>query len=325
MKIAVIDDYQDAFRTLASYGKLKGHEVVVFTEPEKDPARIAARLNECGAEALVLTQQRTRIPRALVERLPKLKLISQTGKHTSHIDLAACTERGVLVSAGGGGNPEPTTELTWGLILASLRHIPFEAARLKSGRWQSTLGTGLKGKALGVYAFGNIGSRVAAVGAAFGMKVICWGRDGSRQRARDAGFAVASSREAFFESADVLSLHIPLNAETRGIVTAADLGRMKPSALLVNTSRAGLIAEGVLVEALKAGRPGSAAVDVYEEEPVLGRDHPLLKMENVLCTPHLGYVTRENYEAYYRTVIDQILAFAAGAPINVANPQVLKK
>ncbi len=325
MKIAVIDDYQDAFRRLAGFGKLKDHEVIVFTEPEKDSAKIAARLNECGAEALVLTQQRTRIPRALVECLPKLKLISQTGKHTSHIDLAACTERGILVSAGGGGNAHPTAELTWGLILAALRHIPFEAARLKSGRWQSTLGESLKGRTLGIYAFGNIGSRVAAVGRAFEMKVVCWGREGSRKRAQDAGFAVAASREAFFESADVLSLHIPLNAETRGIVTAADLARMMPSALLVNTSRAGIIAEGALAGALKAGRPGSAAVDVYEDEPVLGGEHPLLKMENVLCTPHLGYVTRENYESYYGTVIEQILAFAAGSPINVANPQVMKQ
>ena len=325
MKIAVIDDYQDAFRRLSSFGRLEGHEVVVFNEPEKDLAKITGRLAAAGAEALVLTQQRTRIPRSLIERLPKLKLISQTGAHTGHIDLAACTERGILVSAGGGGNPNPTAELTWGLILAALRHIPFEAAQLRSGRWQSTLGEGLKGRTLGVYAFGKIGSRVAAVGAAFGMNVVCWGREGSRKRAQDAGFAIAPGREAFFELVDVLCLHLPLNAETRGIVSAADLARMKPSALLVNTSRAGIIAEGALAAALKAGRPGSAAVDVYEDEPVLGGDHPLLKRDNALCTPHLGYVTRENYESYYATVIDQILGFAAGAPINVVNPQVIKK
>jgi D-3-phosphoglycerate dehydrogenase len=325
MKIAVIDDYQDAFRKLSSFPRLKDHEVVVFSEPERDPLRIAEKLKAAGAEAVLLTQQRTRFPRTLIERLPGLKLISQTGAHTAHIDLAACTEGGIVVSAGGGGNPAPTAELTWGLIIASLRHIPYEAEQLKRGRWQSTLGVGLAGRTLGVYAYGRIGSAVAAVGRAFGMKVVCWGRQGSLERSRDAGFEQAASREAFFESADVVSLHLPLNAETRGIVTGADLARMKPSALVVNTSRAHIIAEGTLVEALKNGRPGFAAVDVFEEEPVLGAGHPLLKMDNVLATPHLGYVTGDNYEAYYRTTIDQILAFAAGKPINVANPEVLKK
>ena len=325
MKIAVIDDYQDAFRKLSVFPKLKDHEVVVFNDPEKDPAKIAARLAAAEAEVLVLTQQRTRIRRAVIEKLPKLKLISQTGAHTAHIDVAACTEKGIVLSAGGGGNPSPTAELTWGLIISALRHIPFEVNQLRQGRWQSTLGAGLQGRTLGVYAFGRIGSRVAEVGRAFGMKVVCWGREGSLKRAKDAGFQTASSREAFFETADVLSLHLPLNEGTRGIVKGEDLARMKRAALLVNTSRAHIIAEGALAEALKKGRPGLAAVDVFEDEPVLGADHPLLKMDNALCTPHLGYVTLENYESYYGMAIEHILAFAAGAPINVANPEVLKK
>ncbi|OGA52694.1 MAG: 3-phosphoglycerate dehydrogenase [Betaproteobacteria bacterium RIFCSPLOWO2_12_FULL_62_58] len=323
MKIAVIDDYQDAFRKLQCFPRLKGHDVIVYHDTEKDPARLAERLKD--ADAVLLTQQRSPFPRAVVESLPKLKLISQTGRNAGHIDVVACTEKGVVVSAGGAGNPSPTAELTWGLILSALRHIPHEVERLKQGQWQSTVGTGVSGKTLGIYAFGKIGSLVAKVGKAFGMNVVCWGREGSTARAREAGFEVAASREAFFESADVLCIHLPLNKETRGIVTAADLARMKPTALFVNTSRAPIIAAGALVEALKKGRPGFAAVDVYEEEPVLGASHPLIKMDNVICTPHLGYVEQRTYEAYFGTAVDQILAFAAGKPINVLNPEALKK
>lgn len=323
MKIAVIDDYQDAFRTLTCYPKLKGHEVVVYKDTEKDPARLAERLKD--AEAVILTQQRSPFPAALIKRLPKLKLISQTGRHTGHIDVKACVEHGIVVSAAGFGTPHPTAELTWGLILAALRHIPYEAQRLKEGHWQSTVGTSVKGKTLGIYAYGRIGSLVAHVGRAFGARVICWGREGSLKRAREAGYEAAQSREAFFAESDILSLHLPLNNETRGLITRENLKRMKPSSLLVNTSRAGLIAEGALVEALKTGRPGSAAVDVFEDEPVLGANHPLLKMDNVIATPHLGYVERENYELYYGVVVDQILAYAAGNPINVVNPEVLGK
>ena len=323
MKIAVIDDYQDAFRKLQCFPRLKGHDVIVYHDTEKDPARLAERLKD--ADAVLLTQQRSPFPRAVVESLPKLTLISQTGRNAGHIDVVACTEKGVVVSAGGAGNPSPTAELTWGLILSALRHIPHEVERLKQGQWQSTVGTGVSGKTLGIYAFGKIGSLVAKVGKAFGMNVVCWGREGSTARAREAGFEVAASREAFFESADVLCIHLPLNKETRGIVTAADLARMKPTALFVNTSRAPIIAAGALVEALKKGRPGFAAVDVYEEEPVLGASHPLIKMDNVICTPHLGYVEQRTYEAYFGTAVDQILAFAAGKPINVLNPEALKK
>lgn len=323
MKIAVIDDYQDAFRTLKCFAKLSGHEITVYNNTEKDPARLAERLRD--ADAVILTQQRSRFPRALIERLPKLKFISQTGRNIGHIDLVACTERGIVVSAGGSGRPNGTAELTWGLIIAALRHLPFEVRQFQEGHWQSTLGVEVAGKTLGIYALGKIGGIVAAVGCAFGARVICWGREGSTARARESGYDVAKSREAFFAEADILSLHIPLNHETHGIVTREDLGRMKPSAFLVNTSRAGLIAEGALLAALEAGRPGFAAVDVFEDEPVVGASHPLLKMANVVCTPHLGYVTKETYEAYYDIAVDQILAFAAGRPTNVANPQALAK
>ena len=318
MKIAVLDDYQDAFRHTAGYAMLAGHDVVLLHEAAPDLDAQAGRLAD--AEAVVLTMQRTAFPRALLERLPKLKLISQTGRNTGHIDLQTCTDLGIVVSAGGAGGPNATAELAWALILAAQRHIPQEVQALKEGRWQTSVGIGLAGKTLGIYAFGRIGSLVARVGPAFGMQVLCWGREDSLAKAREAGYAVAPGRDAFFEAADVLSLHIPLNPQTRGIVTAEDLARMKPDALLVNTSRAPIIQDGALVAALRQGRPGRAAVDVYEEEPVLGARHPLVGMANVVCTPHLGYVERDTYEAIYRAAADQILAFAAGKPINVANP-----
>ena len=323
MKIVVIDDYQNAFKTLKSYPKLNGHEVVVYTDTEKDAAKLAERLKD--AEVVVLTQQRSSFPRAVIERLPKLRLIGQTGRAATHVDLETCTEKGVIVSAGGSGNSGATAELTWGLILSALRNLPYEVRRLKEGKWQSTLGLGINGKTLGIYAYGKIGSIVAGVGRAFGARVVCWGREVSTGRAKAAGFDVAQSREEFFAGADILSLHLPLNKDTRGIVTREDLARMKPTALLVNPSRAGLIAKDALADALKSGRPGMAAVDVYEEEPVIGADHPLVKMENVTCTPHLGYVTRESYEEYYAVVIEDILAFAAGKPSHVLNPEAIGK
>jgi len=323
MKIAVIDDYQNAFKTLKCFPKLNGHEVVVYTNPETDIGKLADRLKD--ADAVVLTQQRTYFPRPLIEKLPRLKLIGQTGRAATHVDLQACTEKGIVVSAGGSGNSNATAELTWGLILSALRNLPYEVKRLKEGHWQSTLGIGVNGKTLGIYAYGKIGSIVAAAGKAFGARVVCWGREGSTGRAKAAGFEVAKSREDFFAEADILTLHLPLNKDTRGIVTGDDLARMKPTALIVNASRSGLIAKGALEEALRAGRPGRAAVDVYDQEPVLGADHPLLKMDNVTCTPHLGYVTRESYEEYYATVVDDIVAFAAGKPNHVLNPDVFGK
>jgi len=245
-----------------------------------------------------------------------------------HVDVAACTEHGVVVSAGRGGARtaySTTAELTWGLIIASLRHLPFEVERLKQGHWHTTAGTRLYGNTLGIYAFGHIGAAVARVGRAFGMKVVCWGREGSTTRARAEGFEVAASREAFFEEADVISLHLPGGKETRGIITAEDLARMKPSALLVNTSRAPIIAEGALVAALAKGRPGFAAVDVYETEPVVGAAHPLLTMNNALCTPHLGYAEKEGYEGIYAGGVERLLAWAAGKPIDVMNPEALER
>lgn len=324
MKIAVIDDYQDAFRKTKCIERLKGHEVVSYADSEKDAAKLARRFEGC--EVVVLTQQRTFMPRAVIEQLPaSVKMLSQTGKRAVHIDLAACTERGIVVSASGGGNSSPTVELTWALILASVRNLPTEVNNMQAGRWQSTAGIGLQGKTLGVYAFGKIGSAVAQVGKAFGMKVVCWGREGSTAKARAAGFDVAASREAFFAESDIVTIHLPLNKDTRGLITGADLALMQPTARIVNSSRAPIIAEGALVEALKKGRPGFAAIDVYENEPVLNREHPLVSMPNVICTPHLGYVTWETYELYYAEVVNNILAYVSGKPTNVANPEVLQK
>lgn len=327
MKIAVIHDYADVFRGTRAYPRLKDHEVIIHTEAYTEAARVIEQATGC--DALLLTQQRVPITRQIVERLPGLKCISQTGRNTNHLDVAACTEHGIVISAGGssgGGSPYSTTaELAWGMILASLRHLPYEVERLKQGHWHSTVGTRLFGHTLGIYAFGHIGAAVARVGRAFGMNVVCWGREGSTARAKAEGFEIAASREAFFENADVLSLHLPGNRDTRGIITADDLARMKPTALLVNTSRAPIIAPGVLVEALQKRRPGFAAVDVYEEEPVVDAKHPLLQMPNVLCTPHLGYAERDSYESLYTLAVDQLLAFAEGKPINVANPEAVEK
>jgi D-3-phosphoglycerate dehydrogenase len=315
MRVAVMDDYQDAFRSLDCFGKIAGHEVTVFHEAAGSQDALVEMLKD--ADAVILTQQRTAMPRTVLERLPKLKLISQTGRNTAHIDVAACKERGIVVSAGGSGGPNATAELAWGLIIVAARHIPAEVQALKEGRWQTSLGTGLAGKVLGVYAYGRIGSIMAQVGKAFGMTVTCWGREGSLARARADRFAVASSRETFFAEADVVSLHLPLNEHTRGIVSAADLGRMKTSAILVNTSRAGIIEAGALEAALENGRPGRAGIDVYETEPVLGGHHPLLALKNAVCTPHLGYVEKATYENLFAAAIDQILAFEQGQPINV--------
>jgi D-3-phosphoglycerate dehydrogenase / 2-oxoglutarate reductase len=322
MKIAVLDDYSNAFRSMPSFERLKGHEVAVYHDTVKDTARLAERLHD--VDAVVLTQERSSFRRPLIEKLPKLKLVAQTGSHRGHFDIDACTEHGIAIaSLSGGGMSYSTAELTWGLILAALRHIPFESEQLKRGAWQSTIGTSLRGKTLGIYALGKIGTTVAEVGRTFGMKVMCWGREASQAKAREAGYEVPESREAFFAQADVLSLHIYFNAETRGIVKAPDLACMKPTALLVNTSRAGLIEAGALVNALKQGRPGYAAVDVYEDEPVTDATHPLLSLPNVLCTPHLGYAADSQFRRFYEVAVDHILAFASGQPSNIINPKAL--
>ncbi len=323
MKIAVLDDYQKSYHRLACAQRLAGHQVMVFHENEREVTRLAARLQDF--DALILTQERSAIPRALIEKLPRLRIIAQTGSHRKHIDVAACTDAGIVVAAVPNGPSYTTAELTWALILASLRHLPEEVRQLKAGAWQTTVGTGLRGKTLGVYGLGHIGGAVASVGRAFGMEVICWGRENTLIKAAATGYAVPLSREAFFEHADILSLHVWFSPETTGIVTAADLARMKPAALLVNTSRAGLIEQGALAAALEKGRPGYAAVDVYDHEPIVGGDHPLLKMPNVICTPHLGGVVWETFEFMYGHAIDSILSFAENKPINVYNPEVLAR
>lgn len=324
MKIAILDDYQDVVRRLDCYSKLQGHEVTVWNDHSKDVDVLAQRLKD--TEALVLIRERTPIRAPLIERLPKLKLISHHSVYP-HIDVEACTRQGVVLCSNlHPGQPSyATAELTWGLIIAAMRNIPQEVAALKAGRWQSTVGLGLRGKTLGIYGYGRIGAVIAGYGKAFGMKVLVWAREASLARARADGYAAAHSKQAFFEESDVITLHLRLIAETRGIVSAADLARMKPTALIVNTSRAGLIEPGALEKALQLGRPGMAAVDVFEEEPVLGANHPLLKLDNALCTPHIGYVERAGYERIFGSIFDQILAFAGGKPINVINPDALTR
>jgi D-3-phosphoglycerate dehydrogenase len=322
MKVSILDDYHDTLRGLECFRKLKGHEVTVWNDHVQDTDALAARLAD--AEALVLIRERTQIRKTLLERLPRLRLISQRSVYP-HIDVADCTRLGIVVSSSQHpGSPSyATAELAFGLIIAAMRDLPRQIASLKAGAWQSGVGHTLRGKTLGVFSYGRIGAAVAGYGKAFGMKVIAWGREPSRERARAEGFAAAASKEAFFEECDVVSLHMRLVEATRGIVTARDLARMKPDALLVNTSRAPLIEPGALLAALQAGRPGMAAVDVYEEEPLLDTRHPLLKLPNALCTPHLGYVTRDEYEVQFADVFDQITAYATGAPVNVVNPEVL--
>lgn len=319
MHIIIPDDYQNAVRTLDCFDKLAGHTSTIYNDTVKDLDTLAARLEP--ADALVLIRERTHIPAGLLARLPRLKLIVQTGRGTTHIDVPACTRHGVVVTAGTG-SAHATAELTWGLILAATRFIPQEAARLKAGQWQSRFGRGLYGRTLGVWGYGNIGKRVAGYGRAFGMCVIIWGRDGSFTHARADGLAPAPDKATFLREADVLSLHVKLTPETRGLITRADFALMKPNALFVNTSRAELIEPGALVGALRSGRPGFAAVDVYEEEPVLGGNHPLLALDNVVCTPHLGYVEKDSYEGYFGQAFDQVVAFAAGKPVGVVNPEV---
>jgi D-3-phosphoglycerate dehydrogenase / 2-oxoglutarate reductase len=316
MKVTILDDYHDTLRTLACFQQLAGHDVTVWNDHVQDVDALAGRLKD--TEALVLIRERTQIRAPLLERLHKLRLISQRSVYP-HIDIEACTRLGVLVcsSLHPGTLSYATAELTWALILAAMRQIPQQVAALKAGKWQIGVGYSLREKTLGIYGYGRIGSVVAGWGKAFGMQVVVWAREASLAKARADGYSVARSKETFFEECDVISLHMRLVDATRGIVTAGDLARMKPTALIVNTSRAGLIEPGALVSALQAGRPGMAAVDVYEEEPVLDPRHPLLTMENVVCTPHIGYVTREEYEIQFADIFDQINAYSAGQPINV--------
>ena len=321
MKVAILDDWFDTLRTLPCFAKLVDHEVTVFTDHVQDTELLAERLS--GFDALVLIRERTEIRAALLERLPDLRLISQRSVYP-HIDIDTCTRLGVMVCSNlHAGTPSyATAELTWALVLAAMRDIPRQVASLKTGGWQSGVGRSLRRKTLGIYGYGRIGQMVAGYGTAFGMNVLVWARPDSLARARGDHLATATSKEIFFETCDVLCLHMRLVPATRGMVTRDDLGRMKPTALLVNTSRAALIEPGTLLEALRAGRPGMAALDVFEHEPVRDPTDPLLTMDNVVCTPHIGYVTREEWELQFSDIFDQINAYEAGSPINVVNPEV---
>ncbi|HEY4940928.1 MAG TPA: D-2-hydroxyacid dehydrogenase family protein [Rhizomicrobium sp.] len=323
MKIAILDDYFDTLRTLPCFAKLAGHDVTVWNDHVQDTDALAARLKD--TEALVLIRERTKIGGDLLERLPRLKLISQRSVYP-HIDIDACTRLRIVVSSNMHADTpsHAAAELTWALVLAAMRQLPQQVEALRRGVWQTGVGATLRGKTLGIYGYGRIGGTVAGYGKAFGMNVLVWARGKSLERAQADGYAAATSKDSFFEQCDVISLHMRLVEATQGIVTYQDLARMKPSALIVNTSRAPLIEAGALVRALAAGRPGMAAVDVFEQEPLRDPDHPLLKLANVIATPHIGYVTKDEYELQFADIFDQIVAYAAGAPINVVNPQVLR-
>jgi D-3-phosphoglycerate dehydrogenase len=319
MKVAILDDWFDTLRTLPCFHKLAGHDVTVFTDRVEDTDALAGRLQPF--DALVLIRERTEVRAPLLERLPQLRLISQRSVYP-HIDVDACSRLGITVCSElhTGTASYAASELTWALILASMRDIPGQVASCKAGRWQAGVGHSLIGRTLGLYGYGRIAQVVARYGAAFGMRVLVWARPASRERARADGLEPAVTKEAFFAESDVLSLHLRLVTETRGIVTADDLARMKTTALLVNTSRAGLIEPGALVHALRAGRPGMGALDVFDQEPLRDPTEALLRMDNVVCTPHIGYVTHEEWDLQFADVFDQINAFAAGSPINVVNP-----
>lgn len=330
MKILILDDYQDVVRHLDCYARLDGHDVRVLTAPAAGIGQLAVRLRD--AEAIVLTRERTRITENLLARLPSLRLISQTGKAGPHIDIDACSRRGIAVAEGTGYSPA-TAEFTWLLVLAAMRRLPSYMANLYAGAWQQSvpgqpdrplagLGVALAGKTLGVWSYGKIGALVAGYGRAFGMQVVVHGSEQARARAVADGHAALDRREELFERSDILTLHLRLSERTRGCVTRDDLGRMQRTALFVNTSRAELVEPGALVGALAGGRPGMAAIDVYEREPV-GADEPLLRLANVIATPHLGFVERTSYETLFGGAFDNVAAFAAGQPRNIVNAAAL--
>jgi len=322
MRIVIPDDYQNAVRSLASFRRVDGHDVTVYTDTERDPGRLVERLRD--AEAIVAIRERTPITAALIERLPHLKIVSSVGGVGGHIDVAACTRRGIAVADGGSVSSHSTVELCWALILASMRHLTLEDRRIREGRWQTTIGIGwLHGRTLGIYGYGKLGQMTAKIAPAFGMRVLVFGRARSIERARADGFEIAQDKAALFTRSDVLSIHLRLSAETRGMVTYDDLASMKPDALLVNVSRAGLIQKGALEKALRAGRPGWAAVDVFDDEPVVGANDPLTQLDNIVLSPHLGYVDRDSYERYFDAALGNIAEFAAGRPVNIVNPEVL--
>jgi D-3-phosphoglycerate dehydrogenase len=323
MIIAIPDDYHRLVSRLDCYASLAGHDVRIFDEPS--PAFDTLIENLRDAEVIVPIRERTRYTRELIHKLPRLRHIAQTGRSVRHIDVDACTARGIVISAGTHASPYTVAEHTWALILATLRKIPQETSMMKRGQWRRSFSIGLHGRTLGVFGLGKIGSPVAATGASFGMNILVWGRESSLAAARKAGYQTAESQEDLFGRSDVLALCVRLTKETRGIVTAAHLARMKPDALLVNTARAELIAPNALVEALRFGRPGYAAVDVYENEPVLRGDHPLLALDNALCTPHSAWIEKETYELYFGEAFANVLAFEREEHRNIVNPQALER
>ncbi len=324
MQITILDDYHDTIRHLPCFAMLAGHDVTIWNDHQQDTDALAERLRD--TEVLVLIRERTKIQAPLLDRLPRLRLISQRSVFP-HIDTEACTRLGIVVSSDLHADTPSyaTAEATWALILAAMRQIPQQVASLRAGQWQMGVGRTLRGRTLGIHGYGRIGSVVAGYGKAFGMRVLAWAREASLERARADGMEIAPDKASFYATCDIISLHMRLVPATRGIVTAEDLARMKPGAMLVNTSRAGLIVPGALEAALRAGRPGSAAVDVYDQEPVRDPAHPLLCLPNVLATPHIGYVTEEEYELQFRDIFGQITSFAAGTPTNVVNPAVLER
>jgi len=332
MNIVILDDYQDVVRKLDCAAKLDAFQAKVYTNTVKGIGQLSVRLKD--ADVIVLIRERTPLNRQLIDKLPRLKLISQTGHAGPHIDVDACTERGIAV-AQGTGSPYAPAELTWALIMAAARRLPQYIGNLKHGAWQQSglksasmpvnfsMGTVLRGKTLGIWGYGKIGQLVAAYAKAFGMQVLVWGSEASRARAAQDGFIPATNRNAFFEECDVLSLHLRLNDATRSIVKLEDLSRMKQTALIVNTSRSELIETDALISALNRGRPGLAAIDVFENEPIL-QGHALLRLENCICTPHIGYVEKDNYELYFGAAFDNVVNFIKGTPTNIVNPGALQ-
>jgi D-3-phosphoglycerate dehydrogenase len=332
MNVVILDDYQDAVRKLQCASKLEAYPAKVYTNTVKGIGQLSVRLRD--ADIIVLIRERTHITRQLVEKLPRLRLVAQTGRVGSHVDLEACTERGIAV-AEGVGSPVAPAELTWALIMAAMRRLPQYISTLKHGGWQQSgmksasmppnfgLGMVLQGKTLGIWGYGKIGQLVASYGKAFGMNVLVWGRQATREKAAADGHQAATSCEELFSQSDILSLHLRLNEETTGIVTLEDLGQMKPTSLLVNTSRAELVAPEALIAALNRGRPGMAAIDVFESEPIL-QGHALLRLENCICTPHIGYVELDSYELYFGAAFDNVANFIGGTPTNIVNPGALQ-
>ncbi|HVY17658.1 MAG TPA: D-2-hydroxyacid dehydrogenase family protein [Rhodopila sp.] len=315
MNIVIPDDYQDMVHRLSCFSLLDGHQVTRYRTPAADPDQLVERLHP--AEVVVAIRERVDFSRALIERLPNLRLIALVGRAATTIDAEACRDHNVMVSTGASNSPHAPAELTVALIMASRRNIVVEAERMRRGEWPCTLSHRLAGSTLGIFGLGTIGALVARAGAGLGMRVLAWGQAASAERARAAGYEVATSKAALFEQSDVLSLHVRLRPDTRGIVGPDDLARMKPTALLVNTARAELVRPGALLAALRAGRPGYAAVDVYEQEPIVDGDHPFLSMPNVVCTPHLGWAEWDNFELYFREAFEQVQAYAAGKPLRL--------